>query len=185
MSSYRDLVPPFFADLFRAYPVLATALGNHDHDGEWPDLSPAGRVARVTLIDRWSEAFAALPEAELRPDESIDREIVLGELAALRFSESILCEEAWDPLSTIYLVGSGIHPLLTREFAPLGVRLASAAGRIEGIPGLLATAAARLTGLPGRPVSRLHLDVALRHLPGTAELFDAALAAATEADVGR
>jgi len=183
VSSYRDLVPPFFADLFRAYPVLATALGNHDHDGEWPDLSPAGTAARVALIDRWSEAFAALPEAELRPDESIDREIILGELAAFRFSESILCEEAWDPLSTIYLVGSGIHPLLTREFAPLGERLASAAGRIEGIPGLLATAAAGLTGLPGRPVSRLHLDVALRHLPGTAELFDAALAAATEADV--
>ncbi len=183
MSTYRDLVSPFFADLFGAYPVLATALGNHDHDGEWPDLSPAGTVARVSLIDRWSEAFAALPEAELLPDESIDREIVLGELAAFRFSESILCEETWDPLSTVYLIGSGLHPLLTREFAPLGVRLASAAERIEGIPGLLSTASARLTGLPGRPVSKLHLDVALRHLPGTAELFDAALAAATEADV--
>ena len=183
MSTYRDLVPPFFADLFRAYPVLATALGNHDHDAEWPDLSPAGTVARLALIDRWSEAFAALPEGELGTDELIDREIVLGELAAFRFSESVLCEEAWDPLATVYLLGSGLHPLLTREFAPLGVRLASAAGRIEGIPGLLAAASARLLGQPGRPVSRLHLDVALRNLPGTAELLGAALAAATAADV--
>ena len=182
MSTYRDLVSPFFADVFRAYPVLATALGNHDHDGDWPDLSPEGTAARVALIDRWSEAFAALRGAELRADDSIDAEIILGELAALRFAESILCEEAWDPLGTVYLIGSGLHPLLTREFAPLGVRLASAAGRIEGIPALLETAAARLTGLPGRPVSRLHLDVALRHLPGTAELLDATLAAATEAD---
>jgi uncharacterized protein (DUF885 family) len=183
VSNYRDLVPPFFADLFRAYPVLATALGNHDHDAEWPDVSPAGTGARVTLLDRWSEAFAALPEADLRPDESIDREIVLGELAGIRFSETVLREDAWDPLSTVYLLGSGLHTLLAREFAPLGVRLASAAGRIEGIPHLLAAASARLTGLPGRPVSRLHLETALRQLPGTAELFDAALAAATAADV--
>lgn len=183
MSTFRDLVPPFFADLFRAHPVLATELGNHDHDGEWPDLSHAGTAARVALIDRWAEAFAALPEAELRPDESIDREIILGELAAFRFTETVLCEEAWDPLSTVYLVGNGLHTLLARDFAPIGVRLASAAGRIEGIPRLLAAAEARLTGLPGRPASRLHLETALRHLPGTAELFDAALAAATAADV--
>ena len=182
MSTFRELIPPFFADLFRANPVLATTLGNHDHDGEWPDLSPAGTASRRAILDRWEEAFAALPEAELDPDESVDREIVVGELAAYRFAESVLCEEAWDPLSTVYLVGSGIHSLLAREFAPLGVRLAAAAGRIEGIPRLMAAASGRLTGLPGRPVSRLHLETALRHLPRTAELFDEALAAASAAD---
>ena len=182
MSTFSDLVPPFFADLFRANPVLATALGNHDHDGEWPDLSPAGTAVRVAVLDRWTQAFASLPEAELGPDESVDREIVIGELAAYGFSEAVLCGEAWDPLSTVYLLGSGLHALLAREFAPLGVRLASAAGRIEGIPRLLAAASGRLSGLPGRPVSRLHLETALRDLPGTAELFDDALAAAAAAD---
>ena len=37
MTTFSDLVPSFFADLFRANPVLATLVGNHDHDGEWPD----------------------------------------------------------------------------------------------------------------------------------------------------
>ena len=112
----------------------------------------------------------------------MDREIILGELAAFRFSEAVLCEAAWDPLSTVYLVGSGLHALLAREFAPLGVRLAAVAERVEGLPRLLAAASARLTGLPGRPVSRLHLDTAVRHLPGTGELLDEALAVATAAD---
>jgi uncharacterized protein (DUF885 family) len=183
VSTFSELVPPFFADLFRANPVLATSLGNHDHDDEWPDLSPAGSAARVALVDRWTEAFAALPEAELGQDESVDREIIIGELAAFRFSETVLCEGAWDPLSTVYLLGSGLHSLLIREFAPLGVRLASAAGRIEGIPRLLAAASARLTGLPGRPVSQLHLETALRRIPGSAELLDDALATAAAADV--
>jgi len=174
VSTFSDLVPTFFADLFRANPVLATSLGNHAHDDEWPDLSPAGTAARVALLDRWTQAFAALPEADLDPDESVDREIIIGELAAFRFSETVLCEEAWDPLSTVYLLGSGLHALLAREFAPLGVRLASAAGRIEGIPHLLVAAAAadvdgELSGVRARleagiPPAREALDRFARHL---------------------
>ena len=61
MTTFSDLVQSFFADLLRANPVLATALGNHEHDHEWPDLSPAGTAARIALLDRWTQAFAALP----------------------------------------------------------------------------------------------------------------------------
>ena len=134
VTTFDELVQGLFADLFRASPVFATWIGNHDHDGEWPDLTEAGSRALVDLVDRWTEAFAALPPAALTPDEAVDRDIVVGELAAMRFSETELRAEAWDPLAWVYLLGDGIHLLLAREFAPLGVRLASAAARIEGIP---------------------------------------------------
>ncbi len=182
MSTFSELLGPFFEDVFRASPVLATWLGNHDHDGEWPDPSEAGAAARLALVERWTEAFASLPEADLDPDESIDREIVLGELASGRFADAELREEAWNPLLVVYGLGDGIHLLLSREFAPLAVRLASAADRIDRIPAYLSAAAERLTGLPGRPVSRLHTEVALEHLSGIGELCDEALAMAAAAD---
>ena len=37
----------------------------------------------------------------------MDRDIIIGELAAFRFSETVLREEAWDPLSTVYLLEIG------------------------------------------------------------------------------
>ena len=182
MTTFDELVHGLFADLFRASPVVATWLGNHDHDGAWPDRSEAGSRALVALIDRWSAAFASLPADDLTADEAIDRDIVLGELAALRFSETDVRAEAWDPLAWVYLLGEGIHLLLAREFAPLGVRLASAAERIEGIPAVLDAARGRLVGIPGRPVSRLHAEVALAQLAGIGELCQEALAAAAAAD---
>lgn len=182
MSTFDELVHGLFADLFRVSPVFGTSLGDHEHDGDWPDLGEAGARALVALLDRWIEAFAALPPDMLTPDEAVDREIVLGELAAMRFAETELRAEAWDPLAWIYLLGDGIHLLLAREFAPLGERLASVAARVEGITAVLATARRRLVGVPGRPVSRLHAEVALAQLPGIAELCREALAAAATAD---
>lgn len=182
MTTFDELVHGLFADLFRASPVFATWIGNHDHDGAWPDQTEGGSRALVAMLDRWAEAFSALPVDALTADEAIDRDIVLGELAALRFSATELRAEAWDPLEWVYLLGEGIHLLLAREFAPLGVRLASAAERIEGIPAVLHAARARLTGVSGRPVSRLHTEVALTQLPGIGDLCGEALAAAAAAD---
>jgi uncharacterized protein (DUF885 family) len=182
VTTFDELVHGLFADLFRASPVFATWIGNHDHDGAWPDQTEAGSQALVALLDRWTDAFAALPADSLTADEAIDRDIVLAELAAMRFAEIELRAEAWDPLAWVYLLGDGIHLLITREFAPLGIRLASAASRIEGIPAVLAAARERLVGTGDRRVSRLHTEVALAQLPGIAELCREALAAAADAD---
>ncbi len=181
MTTFDELVQGLFTELFRASPVLATSVGNHDHDGEWPDQTEAGSRSLVALIDRWVAAFEGLPAGSLAGDEEIDREIVLGELAAMRFAETELRAGSWDPLSWVYLLGEGIHLLLAREFAPLGVRLASAAARIEGIPAVVAAARERLVGSPGRQVSRLHTEVALAQLPGVVELCREALAAGASA----
>ena len=70
----------------------------------------------------------------------------------------------------IYLVGSGLHPLLAREFAPLAQRLASVTGRLEGIPTLVADARATIGSVPERPVSRLHAEIAAKRIGGVADL---------------
>ena len=48
MTTFDELVHGLFADLFRASPVFATWIGNHDHDGAWPDQSEAGSRALVS-----------------------------------------------------------------------------------------------------------------------------------------
>ena len=84
-------------------------------------------------------------------------------------------------MSWVYLLGSGLHSLLAREFAPLHVRLASAAGRLEGIPAVIADAQAVLGSHPSRPVSRLHARVAGERIGGIAELGRDVVAAAEAA----
>jgi uncharacterized protein (DUF885 family) len=187
MSRFGERVDAFLVDFFGLYPVTATAIGNHDHDGEWPDLTEAGRAARLAFIDRWEAELRALADGDLLPDDRIDRDLLLSELEAMRFDEIELREGAWDALGYVYLIGGGIFPLLAREFAPLATRLTAVAGRLEGVPVLLAQARHELGSLPDRPASRLHTEIAIKQMPDVAALADEAVATAEaargEADV--
>jgi uncharacterized protein (DUF885 family) len=180
VTAFADIVAQFLDELFVLQPDVATAVGDHRYDDRWPDTSEVGRLVRLAFADRWTAAFQGLDAGSLDPDERIDRDVVLGELATLRFGEAELHELTWDPLAWVYLLGMGLLPLTTREFAPLHVRLASMAGRLEGIPRIIADAQATLGSGP-RPVSRLHAEVASRRIAGIADLGRGAVAAAEAA----
>jgi len=187
VTAFADIVAKFLDELFVLQPDLATAVGDHRHDDRWPDTSEAGRLARIAFADRWTATFEGMGAIVLTADERIDRDLVLGELAAYRFGEAELRELAWDPLAWVYLLGMGLLPLTTREFAPLHVRLGSVAGRLEGIPRVIADAQATL-GTGPRPVSRLHAEVASGRIAGVADLGRGAVvvaeaAAANDPDV--
>jgi uncharacterized protein (DUF885 family) len=179
VSDFADRVDAFFAELFALDPLLATAAGMHDHDGAWPDVTESGREHRLAFAERWLAGLNALDDQALSPDERIDRDVLRLELESMRFGETELREDRWDPLEWVYLLGGGLFPLLAREFAPLAARLESSAARLEGIPAVLDGAREALAGEAGRPVSRLHTETALKQLPGIVELADDAVTAAS------
>ena len=182
MSSFAAQVETFFAEYFELDPLSATSAGMHLHDARWPDLTEAGRLARVAFAERWSAVFGARSGVDLDRDEDVDRRLLLQVLDELHFTDTELLQLAWDPLDWVYILGGGIFPLIAREFAPLADRLASVAGRLESLPAVVEAARASLVGTPdGRPVSRLHTETALTQLPGIVELIDDALAEADRA----
>ncbi len=175
---FDDLVQAYMEDEFRLDPLSATAAGIHDHDAAWPDLSEAGRRAAIDAIDAWHARFAALADDGLTFDERIDRDRLLAVLAGKRFALVESRDDAWDPLWWIYVMGEGLFGLLAREFAPDAVRLASVAGRLEGLPALVDAAIAMLGSVPERPVSAFHTDRALEDLDGIPNLIEEARALA-------
>ncbi len=190
MPAFEPIVKRFLEELFVLQPDVATRVGDHRYDDRWPDYTDAGRAARLAFIDRWEAELRGLDEASLAGGERIDRDLVLGELAEFRFNEVELREETWNPLVWVYGIGGAIHPLLAREFAPLHVRLASVAGRLEGVPAVIAAAQQTLGANPERPVARLMAEVAAKRVAGVSALAQEAVeageaaSAAGDADVG-
>jgi uncharacterized protein (DUF885 family) len=183
MTDFSERASTFIAELFRLEPTFATAIGEHAHDDRWPDRSAMGRAERMAFTDRWRAEFRAM--TDLGADDAIDRDLLIGELEAARFSDTVLREEAWDPLGWIYLIGDGLFTLQAREFAPLAARLTSTAGRLEGLPAVLDAARATLIGTGDRPVGRFQTETALKRLAGIEELIaDALTAAAGAAEAG-
>ena len=179
-SPYGRLLHATLDELFAAYPTFATAVGHHAFDDRWPEVSEAGRQARLRRLRRLRDGAAALDEQQLDGEagELIDRGILLDALDGLLFEEQTLREDAWDPLGYVRLVGDGLFDLLGREFAPWDHRGTALAWRIARLPAVLEGARANLVGLPDRPVSLLHLETALTQLGGLPELIDEALAEA-------
>ena len=75
-------------------------------------------MERLAFVDRWEATLRPIEPASLSPDDRIDRSLLLLELDALRFADTVLREDSWNPLEWVYLLGAGIFPLLAREFAP-------------------------------------------------------------------
>jgi uncharacterized protein (DUF885 family) len=178
-SAFADLFTPFLAELFALDPVFATETGDHARDSEWPDLTEAGRLALLAFIARWETRFEALDG--LAADDAVDRDLVLGRLAALRFDAETLRDDATDPMTWIYALGGGLFSLLARDFAPLAERLTSVAGRLEGIPSVLDAARSALVGTADRPVGRFQTETAIGQLAGIGSLIDDALEQASAA----
>ena len=155
MAAFPDTFQAFLDAFVELEPVAATSIGDHRYDGRWPDVTADGRRARLAFIENWSGVFGDLAATDLTRDEAIDRDLVLQELDAMRFSETELRDDAWDPLTWVYLLGDGLFPLLAREFAPLSDRLASVAQRLEGLEAVTDGARETLVGAgPGMPVGR-------------------------------
>lgn len=174
-TAFETAVVDFVVDLFEAHPVWGTAAGYHRVDARWPDLTEAGRHSRLAMYRRHAERFAAFDVAELSADEAIDRQIMIEEIEKAVFGDEVLRSDAWDPLEAIYLFGSGLFGLLSRDYAPWSARGGALLARIEALPRVTGEALAALTGLPDRPVALLQLDTALGQLGGVSELVQATL----------
>jgi uncharacterized protein (DUF885 family) len=181
MPAFQERFATFFDEYVALHPVAATSFGDHRYDDRWPDVTEAGRQARLAFVDRWLAELRGLG-ADLTQDEAVDRDLLVMELEAERFAETELRDETWDALTWIYLLGEGIFTLIARDFAPLADRLASVAGRFEGLPAVIGGAKAALQGPgDGRPVGRFQTEKALEQLPGIVELVGDALGEAERA----
>ena len=180
MTDFRARADAFLSEFLALQPTAATLIGEHAYDAQWPDMSAAGRRGRIAFADRWLAEFRGF--ADLSHDDAIDRDLLVQQLDAMRFGDLDLREEAWSPLEWVYLLGGGLFGLVSREFAPLADRLASVAGRLEGIAAVVDGAIEEIGPVGERPVARFHTEKALEQLPGVIELADEALALAEHAE---
>lgn len=177
---FRALVDELLADYFRLDPVHATDIGHHQYDGLWPDLTDAGRAARLAFAEGMLERLGAIDPSTLSRDDAIDHRILVGALDAMRFDEGTLQEDRWNPLVYVYVFGNGLFHLLTRPFAPLPDRLRSGASRLRGLPAAIDAARGTLSDPGERSVARFHTEKAIERLPGVAQLADATVAEAAK-----
>jgi uncharacterized protein (DUF885 family) len=139
-----DLLVDAYLDwLWTAAPVTATQLGVDGHDGELPDLTAEGFARRAADEDAWLARFRALDDADLNPDERIDRDLAISTLRGQQI------EREWagwkrNPDTYTGPALSGVFLLFLHRGRPERDLAEAAIARLRGAPALLEAGRANL-----------------------------------------
>ena len=171
-ARFADLSARFLREYLRRAPVAATINGDHTFDARWPDVSAEGEADDKRFIASVQGELASIPRDRLSASARVDADIVANELARWQLAIDELRDAERSPLFYTSLVGDGLDPLLTRDFAPHAERMRSLRGRLAGIPAIVAVAKKRLVHPP-----RVFTETAIQQNKGLVDLCDTGLAA--------
>jgi uncharacterized protein (DUF885 family) len=131
-----------------ASPIGATQTGDHRFDHEIDDMSLPARKAQTRLWKRFLADLTALDRTQLSRDNQVDAAILANRLRHAIWDDEVVESWAWDTRAFSQAAGDALYGLLSREFAPLPVRMRAAISRMEKLPQLFAQM--RATLVPAR-----------------------------------
>ena len=136
-TDYPALVKEFVADDFRFDPIGATSQGNHEHDREVGDFSPAGHEAHAKMLHAYLDAFGKLDPASLAPKDKDDLEWIVSTIKEGLLDEEKLKRWAINPDFYGDAVTGAVFVLIERNFAAPEIRLQDVIAREKLLPGVL------------------------------------------------
>jgi uncharacterized protein (DUF885 family) len=166
-SQFVKLADRYFDEYYFAFnPSAGTAVGFHQYDNRLEDYSRSSIERQVTMLKSFEQQVEQIDPAKLSPDQSIDRQLVLGDIRGrLLTFENI---RPWEKNPDFYSSGvtQSIFSIMARSFAPPDQRLKSAIAREKLIPGVFEAARQNLKNPPP-----IYVEVALEQLPGMVRFF--------------
>ena len=172
-AEFAGLAREYLDDRAERHPDIATGLGDHRFDARLADRSAQALDDERRALDGWAARLAAIDRGALSAEHRVDAAMMADSVARRVFELDELREHTWNPLEAN--PGKAIYQLLARDFAPLGDRLGSVAGRLADIPAVLAQARRQLGPMP-----RVHVETAIGQFDGTIALVSKEIDAALE-----
>jgi uncharacterized protein (DUF885 family) len=144
-STARAFVAEYLADR----PSLATALGEHAHDGALESLAPERLAVMGGHAARFARELAAVPADGLAAAEAIDRVWAETRARAAEFEIAELAPWRWDPGWAVETAAEAVHQLVARQSRDPALRLQRTIARLRAVPALLDDARRHWSGVGG------------------------------------
>lgn len=131
-ESWEAFVAGYIEDHFAADPSFAVRAGRHEFDGKLPDWSAAGLQREITRLQTAQARALAFDAAFLTESQRFERDYLLAIIDKKLFW---LTTAGW-PYKNPQYYGRDLDPevYVTREYAPLGVRMKAYIAYARAIP---------------------------------------------------
>jgi hypothetical protein len=168
---WAKLAQGFIDEYFRAEPFFAAQSGKHEFDGQLPDYSAQGIKREIARLHDARARLSAADPAALQPRERFDR----GYLLAVVDGELFWLEKARYPFSNPYWYLYKLDPdmYLTRNYAPLEVRMKAYIKYARAIPKMVTNIRENLQG----PLPKTFVELGVAEFGGFAAFYKNEVAA--------
>lgn len=144
-EQYAALARAYFAQNFRDNPIGATFTGVHTYDAQLGDFS-AATVNRQLATDRaYLAKLSALDSSRLSPEVALDAKLLANSLEDDLLLTGKLEQWRHNPDQYVGAASGAIFALLSRNYAPLAIRMRYAIARELQIPRMLRQARQNIT----------------------------------------
>src|SRR3984893_7856441 len=164
-QGWNKLTAGFIQSYFDARPFFAAQSGRHEFAGQLPDLSNHGIRREIARLHDERDQIAAVDPKTLQPRERFDREYLL----AVVDRDLFWMEKAKYPFSNPIWYVDQVDPemYLSRNYAPLEVRLKAYIKYARGIPKMVNDIKANLQS----PLPKTYVELGIARFGGLAEFY--------------
>jgi uncharacterized protein (DUF885 family) len=167
---FAVFVDDYFNASFEAHPSMGTAEGFHQYDDRLDDGSATAVEKRIASLKTFQARLDKLRAGTLTEDESIDAEILDGDIKSELLSLDILQTWRHNPMHYVGGPAGSIDGLMKRNFAPPATRLRSVIARLKAAPAMFEALRANVQNPP-----KEFTDLAIRMGSGTVGFFQITL----------
>lgn len=172
-QQWKQTADGFVQSYFAAQPSFAAQEGKHEYDGQLPDVSAHGIKREIARLHDQRDQLSAVDPSQLEPQERFDRAYLLNVVDRDLF----YLEKAHFPSTNPYwyLNVAGIDPdmYLSRNYAPLNVRMKAYIKYARGIPKLAGNIQENLKG----PLPKSYVELGIAVFGGFVDFYKKDVAA--------
>jgi len=164
-QQWAEITKGFINDYLNAQPFFAAQAGRHEYDGQLPELSDHGIKREIARLHDEQAQIQAVDPSTLQPNERFDREYLLN----VTNRDLFWLEQARYPYSNPYWYLDNIDPdmYLSRNYAPLDVRMKAYIKYAQGIPRMVADIKDNLKG----PLPKTFVELGIDDFGGFADFY--------------
>ncbi len=133
-----QLAARYFQRSFEQYPLFATSLGIHDYDDQLGDYTATALYAYAAQVKVMQAELAQIDPAVLSTTERSDYQLLAANMEDARLDIEQIKDWQRAPQMYADIAVYAIFLLVSRDFAPLALRLRSVLSRLQQVPELLA-----------------------------------------------
>ncbi|MGA2343646.1 MAG: DUF885 domain-containing protein [Steroidobacteraceae bacterium] len=155
----------FEQSYFAAQPSFAALAGKHEYDGQLPDLSAHGLRREIARLHDERDQLTAVDPMLIEPGERFDRAYLLSVVDR----DLYWLEKAHYPSTNPYWYLASIDPdmYVSRNYAPLNVRLKAFIKFARGIPKMVTDIQANLQG----PLPKSYIEQGIAQFGGFVDFY--------------